>query len=146
MKLELADGKILNVSDINLLNSEIDRLDKNNDHLILDNKDSFIQIAYSGQNLYEIEYRDGSGYYQAKNQNLGLSLIKKIFEGFYEENNNWKNLTPWELIEDNATESSSTSYSNTGSSSGDVKEDIAEQLKRDAINWGKRKLKKFLKF
>ena len=148
MRLELADGKILDVSDINLVYSEIDKLDKKSDHLILGD-DSYIQIAFLGHDLYETEYRDGGGYYQAKNQDLDLSLIKQFFEGFFNESSDWKNLTSWELIEDSGETSSSSNYSNsssTGRSSGNFKEDLVEGLKRDAINWGKRKLKKFLKF
>ena len=145
MKLELADGKVLDVSDINLVYSEIDNLDKKNDHLSLSDGDNFMQMAFSGHNLYETEYRDDTGYYQAKNQDLDLSLIKNIFGGFFNRDSNWKNLTPWELIEDSGNSSSSSDYNNT-SRSGNFKEDIAEQLKRDAVNWGKRKLKRFLKF
>ncbi len=149
MKLELADGKILDVSDIETIYSEIDKLDKKIDHLILNNGGNFIQLAFLGHDLYETEYRDESGYYQAKNQDLDLSLIKNIFEGFFNRGSDWKNLTPWELIEDSGNSNSSSNYSNTssaGRNSGNFKEDIAEQLKRDALNWGKRKLKRFLKF
>ncbi|MEA1910652.1 MAG: hypothetical protein U9N32_03125 [Spirochaetota bacterium] len=146
MKLELADGKFLDVSDIGLIHSEIDKLDKKNDHLILSDDDNFIQIAFSGHDLYETEYSDESGYYQAKDQDQGLALIKKIFEGFYNKTSGWKNLTPWELIEDNETSSSSSNYSSTSRSSGNFKEDLVDGLKRDAVNWGKRKLKRFLKF
>ncbi len=146
MELELASGKFLDVSDINLVYSEIDKLDKKNDHLILSDGDNFIQIAFSGHDLYETEYKDASGYYQAKNQDQGLALIKKIFEGFYNKTSDWKNLTPWELIEDNENSSSSSNYSSTGRNSGNLKDDLVEGLKRDAVNWGKRKLKRFLKF
>ncbi len=145
MELELADGKVLDVSDIELVYSEIDKLDKKNDHLILNDGNNYIQMAWLGHNLYETEFRDESGYYQAKNQDLDLSLIKNIFEGFFNRDSNWKNLTPWELIEDGGNSSSSSDYNNN-SRSGNIKEDIAEQLKRDAVNWGKRKLKRFLKF
>ncbi len=148
MKLELADGKIFDVSDINSVFSEIDKLDKKNDHLILSDGDSFIQMAFSGHDLYETEYSDESGYFQAKNQDQGLDLIKKIFEGFYNKTSDWKNLTPWELIENSGTESSSSNYSTSsrGRNSGNFKDDLVEGLKRDAVNWGKRKLKRFLKF
>ena len=146
MKLELASGKILDVSDINLIYSEIDKLDKKNDHLILSNGDSFIQMAFSGHDLYETEYSDESGYHQAKNQDQGLALIKKIFEGFYNKTSDWKKLTSWELIEDNENSSSSSNYSNTSRSSGNFKDNLVDGLKRDAINWGKRKLRKFIKF
>ncbi len=149
MRFELADGTVLNVTDIEIVNSEIDKLDKKNDHLILGD-DSYIQIAFLGHDLFETEYKDAEGYFQAKNQDLDLSLIKKFFEGFLNGSSDWKNLTPWELIDDNdessETGSSSSNYSSTGRSSGNFKDNLVEDLKRDAVNWGKRKLKRFLKF
>jgi len=149
MRLELADGTVLDAADSETVNSAIDNLDKKNDHLILGDE-NFIQIAFLGHDLYETEYRDAEGYYQAKNQDQDLSLLKEMFNGFLNGTSDWKKLTPWELIEDNSeTESSSSNYSNTGStgrSSGNLKEDLVEGLKRDAVNWGKRKLKRFLKF
>ena len=148
MRLELADGTILDATDNEMVNSELDKLDKKNDHLILGDE-SYIQIAFLGHDLYETEYRDAGGYYQARNQDLDLSLIKKFFAGFLEGNSNWKNLTSWELIEDGDGNSQSTNYTNTsgsGRSSGNFKDNLVEGLKRDAVNWGKRKLKRFLKF
>lgn len=107
MRLELADGTILDAADIEMVNSKIDLLDKKNVHLILGD-DSYIQIAFSGHNLYQTEYRDAGGYYEAKNQDLDLSLIKKFFEGFLNGSSDWKNLTPWELIEDSGEISNPT--------------------------------------
>ncbi len=149
MRLELADGTILDATDIDIVSSEIDKLDKKNDHLILGD-DSYIQIAFLGHDLFETEYRDTSGYFQAKNQDLDLSLIKKFFEGFLNGSSDWKSLTSWELIEANdnssGSGSSSSNYSSTTSRSGNFKDNLVEDLKRDAVNWGKRKLKRFLKF
>ena len=113
MRLELSDGKILDVSDIDSV------------------------------------YSDAGGYFRTTNVDLDLSVIKQLFEGFFNGNSDWKNLTQWTLEAEAETAGSSSDYSNTSStkgSSGNFKEDIAEQLKRDAINWGKRKLKRFLKF
>ena len=145
MKLELADGQILEASGIDLVYSEIDKLDKKKDHLILSNGDDFIQIAFLGHNLYATEYKDRSGYYEARNQDLDLSLIKQIFEGFFNVRSEWKELTSWESL-DNNTENSSSNYSSTSRSSGNFKDNLVDGLKRDAINWGKRKLRKFIKF
>ena len=145
MRLEMADGTILDATNSKIVNAEIDKLDKKNDHLILGD-DDFIQLAFSGHDLYQTEYRDSSGYYQAKNPDLELSLIKKLFEGFLNGTSDWKNLTPWELIDDNENNSSSSNYRNTSRGSGNLKDDLVEGLKRDAVNWGKRKLKRFLKF
>ena len=92
MRLEMADGRVIDVTDIETVNSEIDRLDKKNDHLILGD-DSYIQIAFLGHDLFETEYRDASGYFQARNQDLDLSLIKKFFDGFLNGADDWKSLT-----------------------------------------------------
>ncbi len=146
MKLELANGEMSEIADINEVYSAIDRLDNENGHLILSDGDSYIQTAWLGNDLYETEYRDKTGYFQAVNQDQGISMLKKIFEGFYNKDGGWKDLTPWELIENNENSSSSSDTGSTTGRSGDFKEDIAEQLKREALNWGKRKLKKFLKF
>ncbi len=146
MKLELANGGISEITDINEVYGAIDRLDNENSHLILSDGDSYIQTAWLGNDLYETEYRDKTGYFQAVYQDQGISMLKKIFEGFYNKDGGWKDLTSWELIEDNENSSSSSDTGSTTGRSGDFKEDIAEQLKREALNWGKRKLKKFLKF
>jgi hypothetical protein len=145
MKLELADGKLLDVSDIEIVYSNINTLDEKNDHLILSDSDNFMQIAYLGNNFFQTEFRDETGYFQAEKSDLDMSLIKNIFKGFYNRDNDWKNLTAWERIEDNESGRSS-SNSRDSRASENVNEDIAEQLKRQALNWGKKKLKKFLKF
>lgn len=146
MRLELAVGKTIDVFDINSINKALDSLSEDNDHAILGDND-FIQTAWTGEGLFLVEYRDGSGYFRSTNEELKLSLVKQIFEGFFNGSSDWKNLTSWEL--DGGTENSSSSYSNTsstGRSSGNLKDDLVEGLKRDAVNWGKRKLKRFLKF
>jgi len=145
MRLELADGTVLNTTDIEEVYNKIDLLDKKNDHLILGD-DSYIQIAFIGHDLYETDYRDASGYFQARDQDQDMSLLKEIFEGFLNGTNDWKKLTSWELIEGNDEDSSSSNYSSTTGSSGNYKDNLVDGLKRDALNWGKRKLKKFLKF
>ena len=145
MRLELADGTVLNTTDIEEVYNKIDLLDKKNDHLILGD-DSYIQIAFIGHNLYETEYRDASGYFQARDQDQEMSLLKEMFEGFLNGTSDWKKLTSWELIEGNDEDSSSSNYSSTTGSSGNFKDNLVDGLKRDALNWGKRKLKKFLKF
>ena len=145
MRLELADGTILDATDIETVKNKIDLLDKKNDHLILGD-DSYIQIAFIGHNLYETEYKDASGYFQARDQDQELSLLKEMFEGFLNGTSDWKKLTSWELIEGDNKSSSSSNYSSTTSSSGNFKDNLIDGLKRDAINWGKRKLKNLLKF
>ncbi len=142
MKLELAVGRTLNVSDIDSINSALESLDEDNDHAILGD-DDYIQTAWTGKGLFLVEYRDGTGYFRSKNEELQLPLVKQLFEGFFNGNSDWKNLIQWSLETDAGADESKNSSTN---SSGNFKIDIAEQLKRDALHWGKRKLRKFLKF
>ncbi|MCK5199943.1 MAG: hypothetical protein KAR21_16405 [Spirochaetales bacterium] len=148
MRLELAVGEIQNVSDIDSINKALDSLSEDNDHAILGDGD-YIQTAWSGGGLFLVEYSDGSGYFRSTDEKLKLPLVKQLFEGFFKDTSDWKNLTQWTLESEAETAGSSSDYSNTsstGKSSGNFKDDLVEGLKRDAVNWGKRKLKRFLKF
>lgn len=148
MRLEFAVGETIDVSDIDSINKALESLSEDNGHAILGD-DDYIQTAWTREGLFLVEYRDGSGYFRSTNEELQLSVVKQLFEGFYNGGSDWKNLIQWTLEDAEGTPGSSSDYSNRSStkgSSGNFKEDIAEQLKRDALNWGKKKLKRFLKF
>ncbi|MBA7477456.1 MAG: hypothetical protein GH155_05655 [Spirochaeta sp.] len=146
MKLELADGRSFNNPDRKTVENALDSLDRDdNGHAILD-AGSFIQTATTSEG-YLLEYRDNSGYFKSKKEDLSLDIVKKAFISFLEGDDSWRGSTAWVTAEDGEGKvagDSSSSSQNSGKDDfvGDIVNNIKKSVKRNIS----RKIGRFFKF
>ena len=143
MRLELADGQVVDVKDTGAIEKALKGLGPDKDFAILGD-DSFVQAAWS-DGKFLAEYRTGGGYFRSVREDLSLDEITSLFNGFFSNDGSWKEGITWTSAEENRQQGGQENREGAGPQRG-FKDDIAEQLKRDALNWGKKKLKRFLKF
>jgi len=95
--MEQADGTITKDPNQAELVAALGKLSKDNDHLIINLGDDFIQTAVT-DNGFTLEYRDKTGYFRTKSD-VQLGLVMSAFASFMQKNPMWKSLFEWEPAE-----------------------------------------------
>ena len=97
ISMEQADGTITKDPGQIAVFNALGALDKDNDHLIVNMGDGFIQTAVT-DNGFTIEYRDDSGYFKTKSD-VELAMVLSAFASYMQKNPMWKTLFEWEPAE-----------------------------------------------
>jgi len=140
MKLELANGTVIENLDQQALESALDGLDHaDNSHAIL-HSEHFIQVATTtGGHL--LEYQDATGQYGSADEQISLDRVKDIFRAYLDGDASWKAGVEW-----TKTEGAGQGATNTGAGAVNPAQDIMGTVKKAATDFAKRKLRKFFKF
>lgn len=143
MRLEFADGRVLDISSEDELLKLLDSLGSENNHAILGD-DDYIQTA-GNNGRYFFEYRDSSGMYESKTSDADLTKVKNIFSSYLTGTDKWKNFVEWNRTGDSEssvkTEYSAASPTGSSAASFNLKDEFINTAKRSVINWIKRKIK-----
>jgi len=95
--MEKPDGTITKNPDQAIVITALGELDENNNHLIFNMGDAFIQTAVT-DNGFTIEYRDDSGYFRTKSD-VQLPMVISAFTSYMQKNPMWKNMFEWKPAE-----------------------------------------------
>lgn len=142
MDLELSDGTMFNDVDRATLEKKIDILGSGTDHLILGDGDDFIQAAGVPGEMV-VQYNTGTGMMESTSSRLDAATVKKMFLAFFEGDDGWQNLVPFQPMDGGAPQSTASGASEPmgtgrGSSSitdvNSLKAGILNSVKREAGN------------
>ncbi len=138
MKLELANGQKVDNPDQESVNRALESLNKdNNDYAILGDE-NYIQTAVANDGFL-LEYQDSEGHFNSSDENLSLDTVKRVFSEYLNGENQWQNDLQWVPDEAISSCAGTSQNSSTESNTGD---DLFEDLKGQAVNWAKKKIRK----
>ena len=142
MKLEFADGRILDIIDGKELVKQLDTLGPKNDFAVLGDE-YFIQAAYSDGGTFLFQYKDVSGMYESEASDADLDMVKDIFTAYLKGTGTWKTLRVWERMEAGGSTAplGNPTISEPVDPALDLKDELLKSAKRSVTNWIKRKLK-----
>ena len=138
-----------NNPDAELVKSELGKLDHgDNGHAILSDAGGFLQTATT-RGGYMLEYRDGSGYFCSKDEQVSLTRVQEAFALYLAGDGSWKSQFEWDQREEGpASGSTGQASGSTAQSAGGTRVDPANPLdslvntvKSEAVRLAKRKLR-----
>ncbi len=96
--IEMADGTQITNPNIATLESSFDKINMDNDFIILNTSAGFIQAAINEDGNFTVEYNDGINHYEAT-EALDKELTIKIFIKYQEKDEEFKDYCEWEDFE-----------------------------------------------
>lgn len=140
MKLELANGKKIDNPDQKAVNEALESLkSRDNDFAILGD-DNYIQAAVTSGGFL-MEYQDSEGHFNSSSDSLTIETVKSVFSKYHSGDSSWQNDIQW--VPEEATAPCSCGCESCGSAQKQSakEDDLFEELKGQAINWAKKKLR-----
>ncbi len=138
-----------NNPDAELVKSELGKLDHgDNGHAILSDAGGFLQTATTSGG-FMLEYRDGSGYYGSKNEQIPLAQVQDAFARYLAGDGSWKSQFEWDRREEGqAAGSAGPASGSTAQSAGGARVDpsnpldsLVNTVKSEAVRLAKRTLR-----
>ncbi|RKX90330.1 MAG: hypothetical protein DRP59_09910 [Spirochaetes bacterium] len=137
MRLEFANGRVVDVNEKEQLLKELDSLGGDNEHAILGDAE-FVQTAYSGPGFL-LQYKDSSGMYESSESNYEIDTVKDIFSKFLTKDQHWKESVNWEQTGGGHGDTGQKASASFGSTN--LKDELIRSAKKSALNWLKRKIR-----
>jgi len=144
MKLEFANGKVMEVTDSGDLEKELETLGGNNDFATLTDGDSFIQTS-SGGSGYLFQYSEAGIMYESSTADAGLEKVKSIFRKYLTGDSSWRDGLQWKKMAESGGRKGISDFGNSFSggrtATGSLKDELINTVKRSVVNWIKRKIR-----
>ncbi len=148
MNLETERGNY-NSPNAELVKSELGKLNNaDNDHAILSDAGGFLQTATSAGG-FMLEYRDGSGYFGSRNEQIPLEQVQEAFALYLAGDGGWKSQFEWDRREDGqgagdegpVSSSSAEAAAATRVDPANPLDSLVNTVKDEAMRFAKKKLR-----
>jgi len=93
--IEMANGETIDNITIDILAKSFSSIDEDNNYIIVDHGDNFLQAAYS-DGKYDVEYKVNNMQYEAKKL-LSKDSTLTLFTKYLNEDEDWNKAVVWEL-------------------------------------------------
>lgn len=110
MRLELANGKILNVSSEQEINSALDSLNVSSCEFATLGDNNFIQVAIENDSNYLVQFNLNDEMKECYINNL--NSVKELFIQFFNNDYSFTEKYPWEIFEQNNQEPEQNNQNN----------------------------------
>jgi len=144
MKMEFANGSVMEVNDSENLKKHLGTLNEDNDFAILNAGESFIQASLNNGG-YLFQYNEAGIMYESTETDATLEKVIIIFDKYLLEDISWKEDLQWEKMSDSGNNSGITDFRSfipqRRNNSGNLKDEFLNTAKHTVINWIKRKIR-----
>ncbi len=96
--IEMADGTVINNPNIKTIKSSFNKINMDNDFIILNTSAGFIQAAICDDGNFNVQYNNALNQYEAS-ETLNKELVIKIFIKYHNHDEEFKDFCEWEDFE-----------------------------------------------
>jgi len=96
--IEMADGTTISAPNAKTIESSIDKVNMDNDFIILNTASGFIQAAINDDGTFIVQYNNGNGQFEAT-EALDKGIVVEMFIKYRDNDEDFKDLCSWKDFE-----------------------------------------------